>query len=216
MKNKIKLLFLLFSIIFLTGCSGNYNIKINEDLSVDEDLYLTIENGPNVYNNTLKIFDDNNINTDNYSVVLSGDEIVIEYKDNFSSIDDYILDSKIYHQLVDNISYNKTDNYIDIYTNQILKLKGNDEIGNTSDLDVIQVNITTPFKVVFDNSDISNDNTYTWTIDKNTINKKIMINFEPKLSGFQYSRLIILLTFILVIGIFIYILFKRYKNIQKI
>ena len=216
MKNKIKLLFLLFSIIFLTGCSGNYNIKINEDLSVDEDLYLTIENGPNVYNNTLKIFDDNNINTDNYSVVLSGDEIVIEYKDNFSSIDDYILDSKIYHQLVDNISYNKTDNYIDIYTNQILKLKGNDEIGNTSDLDVIQVNITTPFKVVFDNSDISNDNTYTWTIDKNTINKKIMINFEPKLSGFQYSRLIILLTFILVIGIFIYILFKKYKNIQKI
>ncbi len=216
MKNKIKLLFLLFSIIFLTGCSGNYNIKINEDLSVDEDLYLTIENGPNVYNNTLKIFDDNNINTDNYSVVLSGDEIVIEYKDNFSSIDDYILDSKIYHQLVDNISYNKADNYIDIYTNQILKLKGNDEIGNTSDLDVIQVNITTPFKVVFDNSDISNDNTYTWTIDKNTINKKIMINFEPKLSGFQYSRLIILLTFILVIGIFIYILFKKYKNIQKI
>ena len=71
MKNKFKFLFLIICIIFLTGCSGNYNLKINEDLSIDEELLLSIENGDGIYNNTIKIFEENDIDEDKYSVVRS-------------------------------------------------------------------------------------------------------------------------------------------------
>ena len=32
---KIKYILLIFVILLLTGCSGNYNLKFNKDLSVD-------------------------------------------------------------------------------------------------------------------------------------------------------------------------------------
>lgn len=215
MRNKIRLLLLIFSIVFLTGCSGNYNININRDLSVDENLYLTIDNKANIYNNTLKIFDNNNIDKDKYDVSLSGDEIIIEYSDKFNTIDEYLLESKVYHQLIDEISYNKTDKYIDIYVNQHFKLKQNDNIGNTSDFDILQINVNTPFKMINNNSDISNDNVYTWTIDKNTIQKKIIMNFETKPIGISYSQVIMIAVLTIVIFIIAIILIRRFKNSQK-
>ena len=157
MKNKIKIVILVLSVVLLTGCSGNYNLKINKDLSVEENLYLTIDNTSDAYKNTLKIFDDNKIDKSNYDVSVNGNNVVIEYNEKFKTIDQYLLNSKIYHQLFDNISYNKTEKYIDLYTSQNLKLKGNSYIGNTSDLDVLQINVQMPFKMINDNSDISND-----------------------------------------------------------
>ena len=79
MKNKIKIVILVLSVVLLTGCSGNYNLKINKDLSVEENLYLTIDNTSDVYKNTLKIFDDNKIDKNNYDVSVSGNNVVIEY-----------------------------------------------------------------------------------------------------------------------------------------
>lgn len=216
MKKKIKILLLFIFIILLTGCSGNYNININEDLSVDENLYLTMDNNSNNYINTLKIFDNNNIDKDKYDISLNGKEVIIEYKDKFNTIDEYLLKSKVYHQLIDEISYNKTNDYIDIYVNQYLKLKGNDNIGNTSDLDVLQINVTTPFKMIINNADISNDNTYTWTINKDSKQKKIIISFMPKLNSFPYSQAIMISVLIVTITIIVITLIKRLKNSQKI
>lgn len=216
MKNKFKILILIISIILLTGCSGNYNLKINKNLSVEENIYLTIENTANAYQNMLKIFDENNINKDNYDVSISGDKIVIEYSDKFKTIDDYLLNSKIYHQLFDNISYNKTEDYIDLYTNQNLKLKGNDNVGNTVDLDVLQINVEVPFKMITDNSDISNDNIYTWTIDKNTKNKKITMHFTADSSSFPYAQIIVISLVVIALVVFAVMLFKMYKEKQQI
>lgn len=216
MKNKIKIILLIFSIILLTGCSGNYNININEDLSIDENLYLTIDNSDTAYENTLKIFDENNIDKDKYDVSINGDDIIIEYNDKFETIDDYIINSNIYHQLIDEITYNKTDKYIDLYTNQYLKLKEDNDIGNTNDLDVIQINVKVPFKMISNNSDIYNDDIYTWTIDKNTTQKKISMNFEMRPSGFPYSQVIMIVTLVVVITIFTIILVRRFRNSQKI
>lgn len=216
MKNKIKIILLILSIILLTGCSGNYNININEDLSIDENLYLTIDNSDTAYENTLKIFDENNIDKDKYDVSINGDDIIIEYNDKFETIDDYIINSNIYHQLIDEITYNKTDKYIDLYTNQYLKLKEDNDIGNTNDLDVIQINVKVPFKMISNNSDIYNDDIYTWTIDKNTTQKKISMNFEMRPSGFPYSQVIMIVTLVVVITIFTIILIRRFRNSQKI
>lgn len=216
MKNKIKILILVLSVILLTGCSGNYNLKINKDLSVEENLYLTIDNTSDAYKNTLKIFDDNKINKDNYNVSVSGNNVVIEYNEKFKTIDQYLLNSKIYHQLFDNISYNKTEKYIDLYTSQNLKLKGNSYIGNTSDLDVLQINVQMPFKMISDNSDISNDDIYTWTIDKNTENKKIAMHFTADPQNFPYAQVIVISLVVIALMVFAIMIIRMYKEKQQI
>ena len=122
MKNKIKFLILFLLIIITTGCSGNYNLKINADLSVDENLELTIDNENDAYEKTLKIFEDNKIKRDNYDVNINSNEVTITYKDKFDSIEDYILNSKVYPQLFSKIQYNKTSKYIQRRCFNILSL----------------------------------------------------------------------------------------------
>lgn len=216
MKNKIKILILVLSVVLLTGCSGNYNLKINKDLSVEENLYLTIDNTSDAYKNTLKIFDDNKIDKNNYDVSVSGNNVVIEYNEKFKTIDQYLLNSKIYHQLFDNISYNKTEKYIDLYTSQNLKLKGNSYIGNTSDIDVLQINVQMPFKMISDNSDISNDDIYTWTIDKNTENKKIAMHFTADPQSFPYAQVIVISLVVIALTVFAIMIIRMYKEKQQI
>lgn len=61
MNKKLKIFIIGILLILVTGCSGNYNIKINDDMSIDEELYLTIDSSNNAYTKTLKIFKENNI-----------------------------------------------------------------------------------------------------------------------------------------------------------
>ena len=44
MNKKLKIFIIGILLILVTGCSGNYNLKINDDMSIDEELYLTIDN----------------------------------------------------------------------------------------------------------------------------------------------------------------------------
>ena len=69
MKKKIKYIVISVLLLLVTGCSGNYNVKINEDMSVNEELYLTIENKEGLYQKTLKIFNDNNVKEKDYTCI---------------------------------------------------------------------------------------------------------------------------------------------------
>ncbi len=216
---KIKKLLILFLIFILTGCSGNYDININKDLSIDESLYLSLDNNDNVYNKTIKIFDDNKIDRDKYKVKQTSDEIIIEYKEKYNTIDEYILKSKIYHQLIDNISYNKNKKYVDIYIDQYVKIKNQNEsslIGNESDINFLQINIKTPFKVLISNADNISEDTYTWTINQNTDRKKILFQFTKRLNKISYSQIVMLTVLILCIAVLLVRLIKNYQKSQKI
>ena len=219
MNKKIKYIVISVLLLLVTGCSGNYNVKINEDMSVNEELYLTIENKEGLYQKTLKIFNDNNVKEKDYEVVLSDDNLKITYNASYNSIEEYILNSKVYHQLIDNIELNKSNNYVDLYVNEKLKLSNSNmkQNGtNLTDLDVLQVNIENPFSVNYTNAEIVNDNVYTWTIKKGDIEKKIQMQFKPSLDIFPYRQVIVLSVVIIcfvIIGVSIYI---RYKKSQKI
>lgn len=219
MNKKLKIFIIGILLILVTGCSGNYNLKINDDMSIDEELYLTIDNTNNTYTKTLKIFKENNIPEKDYEVVLSDNNVRITYNKKYDSMEEYILDSKIYHELIDEIQFNKSNDYIDLYVNQKLKLS-NDNIKsngtNLVDLDVLQINIENPFSVNYTNAEIVNDNVYTWTIKKGDIEKKIQMQFKPSLDIFPYRQVIVLSVVIIcfiIIGVSIYI---RYKKSQKI
>ncbi len=219
MNKKIKYIVISVLLLLVTGCSGNYNVKINEDMSVNEELYLTIENKEGLYQKTLKIFNDNNVKEKDYEVVLSDDNLKITYNASYNSIEEYILNSKVYHQLIDNIELNKSNNYVDLYVNEKLKLSNSNmkQNGtNLTDLDVLQVNIENPFEVNFSNAELVTDNVYTWTIKNGDIEKKIQMQFKPSLDIFPYRQVIVLSVVIIcfiIIGVSIYI---RYKKSQKI
>ena len=216
---KIYKFLLLFIIILLTGCSGNYNLKINKDLSVKESVELSIDNENDAYSKTLKLFEDNKINKDQYKVNIQGEEIKIAYNDEFNSIEDYLINSKVYHQIFNRIQYNKTNKYIDLFVDENIKLKNNYNTINGSnlvDLDVIQVNIENPYKMNYTNAEMVNDNTYTWSIKKDDVSKKIQIQFKPSFNTFPYRPVIVGSLMLIVLFILIFSLIKRYKDTQRI
>lgn len=219
MNKKLKIFIIGILLILVTGCSGNYNLKINDDMSIDEELYLTIDNTNNTYTKTLKIFKENNIPEKDYEVVLSDNNVRIKYNKKYDSMEEYILDSKIYHELIDEIQFNKSNDYIDLYVNQKLKLS-NDNIKsngtNLVDLDVLQINVENPFSVNYTNAEIVNDNVYTWTIKKGDIEKKIQMQFKPSLNVFPYKQVAVLSTVIICSLIIIFTIYRRYKKRQKI
>ena len=219
MNKKLKIFIIGILLILVTGCSGNYNLKINDDMSIDEELYLTIDNTNNTYTKTLKIFRENNIPEKDYEVVLSDNNVRITYNKKYDSMEEYILDSKIYHELIDEIQFNKSNDYIDLYVNQKLKLS-NDNIKsngtNLVDLDVLQINIENPFSVNYTNAEIVNDNVYPWTIKKGDIEKKIQMQFKPSLNVFPYKQVAVLSTVIICSLIIIFTIYRRYKKRQKI
>ena len=219
MNKKLKIFIIGILLILVTGCSGNYNLKINDDMSIDEELYLTIDNTNNAYTKTLKIFKENNIPEKDYEVVLSDNKVRITYNKKYDSMEEYILDSKVYHELIDEIQFNKSNDYIDLYVNQKLKLS-NDNIKsngtNLVDLDVLQINIENPFSVNYTNAEIVNDNVYTWTIKKGDIEKKIQMQFKPSLNVFPYKQVAVLSTVIICSLIIIFTIYRRYKKRQKI
>lgn len=219
MKNKLKYLILTFMVVLLTGCSGNYNLKINADLSVKENLELSIDNKNDAYNKTLKIFEDNKIERKKYSVNINSDKVVIKYNDEFDSIEDYILNSKVYSQLFSDIKYNKTKNYIDLSVNENLKIKDKNLINNgnnLTDFDIIQVNIENPYKVIYSNEDIKNDNIYTWSIKKDKKNQIIKMKFKTSFNKFPYRPLIVGSILLIISSIFIFKVLKKYMNFQRI
>jgi len=219
MKKIIKILSIILLLFISTGCSGNYDLKINKDLSIDEELTLTINKDNNTYQKTLNIFEKNNISKDNYTVVSSGDEIKITYKDSFTSFDDYIINSKVYHQLFDKIQYNKTKEYVDLYVSENLKIKNsNNNINGTNltDFDVLQINIETPFKVKYSNEDMKSDNIYTWTINKNDTKKKIQMQFKIVEDKFPIRGVLVGSVLLIVIAIFVINVISRYRKSQDI
>lgn len=220
MNKKLKIFIIGILLILVTGCSGNYNLKINDDMSINEELYLTIDNSNNAYTKTLKIFKENNIPEDDYEVVLSDNNVRITYNKKYDSIEEYLLNSKVYHELIDEIQFNKSNNYIDLYVNQKLKVSNDNGIRmngtNLVDLDVLQINIENPFDVNFSNAEIVNDNVYTWTIKKGDTEKKIQMQFKPSLNIFPYKQVAVLSTVIVCILIIIFTIYGRYKKRQKI
>lgn len=218
-KIKIKKILVLFLIILLTGCSGNYNLNIKEDMSVEEELYLTIENKEGLYEKTLGIFQKNNVPRDNYNVTIKQDEIEIIYKKDFSTIENYLLESKVYHQMFDNIEFNKTGDYIDLYVDENINIKNDiTEINgsNLIDFNMIQLNINNPFEVNFSNADIVNENTYTWTITKDDTHKKLQMQFKPKLNIFPYREVFVGIAILICFTIIVISIFRRYKHSQKV
>ena len=192
---RVKILLLFVVMLFLTGCSGTYNLKINSNLTVDESINILIPEEKTTYDNTVKIFKDNKINKNKYKVVKTDNKVKIEYKESYSSIEDYIINSKLYRNLFNNIDYKNTDNEIKLSTESKLDLSGKNSnyIVNNNDISLLQINVESDYKVINNNADKKEKKVYTWVLNSNTNNKKISLALDIKHKKNDYIQKIVLL-----------------------
>lgn len=179
----IKLFILLIFVFFVSGCSVEYNLIINEDSSINEEVVAS-ENinrleaktrlkGEQAFNYLYNMFkrDNEDIST-NYSEknsIAYGKARTIH-----NNIEDF--SSKFSSDIFEKVEVLRDEDEITITTIQKNILGG--DLGTSYIYDDININITIPFKVLEHNADSVSKNTYTWNIKKNQEEKTIKIVYK--------------------------------------
>lgn len=214
---------LIFFLVVVTGCSGNINIDINEDGSIDEE--ITIKD--NVASNEISKVDylDDLINTNGYdsSYLLNkiiennylGVELSKSYeKDNLCSS----LRSSSLNKLMYNFSCEKEDDKY-IISGNVNYFVCDENCFEPPEISDGVVNITLPTKAKKQNADEVNGNTYTWYFD-GVDNEKLELEFRLKgvNENSAYNKELIKTVIILVLGLVTIgilvgsVLYNKYKN----
>lgn len=212
---KIRYILILIIVLLFTGCSGNYNLTFNKDLSLTEELNVNIENKENTYETTYSLFEKAGIDPDKYEILIVEDKVRIKYKEKYSSFEKYYLDSKLYKMLFENIEYKKDNKGMVINTKSSLKLddKDNQNIINSYDISDFKININTPFSVNDSNADSIKDNTYTWNLNSKDTYKDISIDFSYQQDN-VYGFIMLIAIGIAVIATLVYIIRYLVRNIR--
>lgn len=169
-----KILILLFLIMFLTGCSAEVNIIIN-DTGINESIMFRDSN-VTAYKNNIPVFYDDifsdiepdvkNEGVKYYNKSVSQD--VNGYKINYSykyTIDEYKKSRSVKGAFRSfNIRENNADEEIVISTDS----GGLRYFESYMNLDSVKINITPSYKVLESNADYVSGNVYTWVYSKNT------------------------------------------------
>lgn len=215
------LILLILTLCF--GCTANYKLKINEDLTVEENI-TGLENDEfyNRYYNSTKshVVDfviatkEDYLQQQNYNIKETSEENLYgaTVSKTYSSIEDYYNNSTVYLQYYNSFNI---DNQNDIITISLKdKLPQN---GNSPDrymVDSGTVSITLPFEVIDNNADKydKKNNTYTWNVDSSN-DKEIFIKFDSnKLLSAKFNFIYpIVFIFIVFVALFLILFFVK-KN----
>jgi len=217
-----KNILLITMLIFLTGCSVNYNLKFNKD-TIEENITINVENDQEKQNT--KYFE----NRDFYAIIDAKTES--QYKkekdknSNYNFSYEYSLKdfkNSRFTSCYDAYTLTDNDGIISLNTSKKFKCLTYDY----NNIDNLTINITTDYKVVETNADEVEGNTYKWNINKNNsenkpikfsynVNKKRRIILSEFLKENKLSIIIALiaLSLFVLITISIYI---KHKIVNKI
>ena len=205
---KIKILFIVLAIIMLTGCKGEYNLTINKDLSLTENVKLSIDNKDDVYDKTIKLFENNNIDESMYDIDQTEEYVNIKYKEEFKNFEDYFLNSKFYSRILSDEDYVKDNKKISYRGFSNLKLDdnvSNSNLNNSFYIENLKINLNVPFSVEESNADSVKDNTLTWILDEDDTYKMINFSFKYLRNNNLYLIVIILCSGIVLVTGFIFV-----------
>ena len=184
MKNK-KIILLILVMLLFSGCSVNYNLYINGDLTVNEkvtaqgssySLKTMTGQEPKAAANSL--YDLYKIDGVKYSFSIYEDngDIKSIATTSYKSLEDY--EDKFTSDIAKEVNITRDGDLITLEIKQDVPL---DNYASRSLIyDSISVNIDVPFKVTKHNADSVNGNTYTWNITKDGKLKNIKITFNEK------------------------------------
>lgn len=207
-KNSLKKVLLLLFPLFLSGCTVQYNLKINEDLSADEEFIAKVDYG---------YFDHLEKDT-NYAKQYCK-ELINDYNSDYAYNWDYVEEEEEYgvkmyrhHPMLedvntaptvlgfyDGISISEDGNFLTLKTvgtlrTQMINTKAEQIPSEEMEYSYIKIprdtyfSITVPFQVVSHNADRvdSIHNTYYWDIYEDTTEKPIEITFDLNNKHFSF------------------------------
>ncbi len=218
MKNKI---IILLSLLLLTGCTVNYNLEINKD-TLNETITGTVtkeessqDSNATGLSTIYSIINEEQKPIYNKEELYqkdlkeSGNNINYTFKYNYN-IEDFV-NSTIINTCFENKEIEEIDNYYSI------KLSGNFYCLYNKKINIA---VTSNLKVASNNADKIKDNTYIWTIDKNTTDIELVVDkntpyTKPIKRGISSTFRIVCFIVLVVLSSLAYILYKK-KNSSEI
>ena len=220
----MKKIWILLGCLVLTGCNVKYNVKIDDNLKVSESAF--IEGDDELYqasyrtsrNRVLEGFLDiygATLEQNNYTYeLIKGENPHVEIKRQYSDINDYLNNSKLFNNYFDKIDYKKNGNLVKIETIGFHhNITDDPERFYVHNMD-IAVNI--PFIVTNHNaSEVDEDtNTYHFVMKENMEDFKILLEFDSSRKFNPYMKVIIKILIALGIAVLTWIV-VFYLNRQK-
>lgn len=210
-------LLILLTLLFITGCKVTYSLDIENDFKIKESISAS---------ETVKYFDENYKYYDRkeaidgiYETMKSKIPVDYAYKHNendtgvlanyeYNNIKEYLKKNNFYKQFFENIDLTEKGSIISIKsTGEFYRYSLQDF--QRFAIDEFELKIKVPFKVISNNADEVNGNTYIWRINSKTENKSIVLEYDTSILGArQYDTIIIIIAVIIIASV---ILFVRYK-----
>lgn len=218
-----KILIIIGCAFLLTGCDVTYNLTINDNNSFDEDITMSFLKSNTNYDDIL-VYRDNktpvskNSSEEKFydsSVTENGNYYNLNYHYNHDI--DGLKDSYFINNCYSNSSIVSTEDEITFSSGQNFScFIGDDGLK----ADSVRINITTKLKVLDNNADEVNGNTYTWIISANNyLNKEINLTLKKNrefsleaidAEGSASSMTGIIVGIIILVGVLVY-LFVRHQ-----
>ena len=222
---KKKLIILIILLLSVTGCTTDYNLTIEDDY-ITENIVATIPSSSvNKKSKSKKIESDNQaipfIKNPQY-VFNEKDGITYNKKVELDKSNNYIVN--LYYKYTFN-DFLKSKAYNNCFQESYIN---KDENGNIPIVfkgkfyclygDKLNINITSSRKVLGNNADIVNGNTYTWIIDNNNLdntNIQILLSKDKISNSSNIINLLLVSILIIIIVIDIYIVKTKSKKRNK-
>lgn len=223
---KRKYLVLIFGLIFLLcGCSVDYDIKINKDLSVDESFTVVEEKEKireksyaNTYEELLQSVKSNTgIDSSKYLInsYKNSSQLGAKVSRTYPSIQNYVNTVKDYDLFTTKTTYKKNGS-VSTLTSKVI-YKANEEFVAIAYFIDAKINIKVPFVVIENNADYVDEknNIYSWDLKNYTNSTKpedIMLVFDTdkKISSISdFLTYFIIVGVILIMFVFGFIIYKK-------
>ena len=226
MNKKISLI-LLVLLILCSGCTAQYTLSIQEDLSVKES-FTAMEDAEfyNEYTHSSVqkvigfILEPNldYLNENGFTIteIINKRDAGVEIENSYKSIEEYKEKSKVTNQLADDWTYEENGDEITLTIKGAFSQEEQSQDGRYV-VDEAQINIQLPFTVVSHNADEHEEGTdiYTWSFDQNTEEKEITITFNKNIERKFSPVYIVIGVMVAIILIIVYIIFAAKKENKK-
>lgn len=216
---RYKVMFLLGLVLFLSGCTAEYNLNITKN-NIQEENIIYIENSSrsNIKEDVENLVNrytgpTNSLGMYSQSIVQNGNVFGVSYKANYDLLG--YNDSISFSNCYDSYKLINDENRIIIATSKKFKC-----FEKYTELEEVVVNLTTDLKVVSTNADTIKEGKYIWNITKeNASDKSIRIELDNQVPGKKIDNLSLIIfvgCFIAIILIIILLIFLKNKKNNRL
>lgn len=227
--NKIKTILLVFMVWLMCGCTAKYNITIDKNLKVTEQLYaLETKDFYNkyIYSSIDRVINmileprisELNASKYKYTKFYSDDYNGLKIEKKYSSIKEFVIVNKLYQQFFEQLKYEENGDNIKIYTDGKFYQYVKDDPEKYIVEDA-EISISLPHIIINTNANKceykNKMNTCYWKIDKYTKDGKLVLEFNKKKIQYKqkYELIYIIPVIIVIIALYsMLIIFKIRKN----